>query len=295
MKDTIDCIINEITPLSDNDCFYIVDRIKSEFNFPIHRHKEFELNFVERGEGAVRVIGDSIETTKDYDLVLIGCEDLEHAWLQGECKSESVREITIQFSAEIFSDGLLKRNQFDSIRRLLDRAKQGASFSFPTIMKVYSILDTLSSKKGFDQFMTIINLFYELSKADDIRTLCNTSFANVERNEDSRRVAKINTYINKHYNEPIKLEELANLVGMTPPAFSRFFKLRTGYKLTEYITDIRLGTAARLLINSTMSISEICYECGFNNISNFNRRFKSHKKLTPKEFRELYRKTKSIC
>ncbi|MFI3263238.1 MAG: AraC family transcriptional regulator [Rikenellaceae bacterium] len=288
-------VINEISPLLEKDCFYIVERYKNEFTYPIHRHKEYELNFIENGAGLSRVVGDSIETVSNYDLVLIGCENLEHAWEQGECgKTEPIREITIQFSSDIFSDSLLFRNQFDSIRKMLERSKRGLSFPLNSIMKIYSLLDTVSSIHGFDQFMTILRILYELSKCDS-NTLCNSSFAKVEQSADSRRVTKIENYIRTHYMEPIKLNTLSDLVGMTPPAFSRFFKLRTGSNLSEYITGIRLGAASRLLVDSTMSISEVCYECGFNNISNFNRIFKKQKKLTPKEFREVYHKKRIIC
>ncbi len=290
MKD----IVHEISPLSEKDCFYIVERTKSEFAYPIHCHKEYELNFIEHGAGVVRVVGDSIETISDYELVLIGQENLEHTWEQGECTSTKVREITIQFSNDIFSDALLARNQFESIHRMLDRAKMGLVFSLSSIMKVYSKLDTIATEGDFDQFMNVLNLLHTLSQCDDSRTLSNSSFAKVEPNSDSRRVEKINAYIRVHYKEQIRLETLANLIGMTPPAFSRFFKLRTGSNLTEYITDIRLGVAARMLIDSTNSISEICYNCGFNNISNFNRIFKRRKNLTPKEFREIYHKKKVI-
>ena len=90
------------------------------------------------------------------------------------------------------------------------------------------------------------------------------------------------------------LNQLADMVGMTPVSFSRFFKLRTGKNLSDYIIDIRLGFAARLLVDSTMSIAEICYECGFNNHSNFNRIFKKKKECSPKESRENYRKKKKL-
>lgn len=287
-------IINEISPLSDKDCFYIVERYKSEFTYPIHCHKEFELNFVENGAGVVRIVGDSIETISNYDLVLIGRENLEHAWEQGECKSKSVREVTIQFSADIFSESLLARNQFETIHKMLDRAKMGLAFPMAAIMKVYPLLDNIISDTGFNQFINVISLLHKLSHCQDARTLSNSSFANVQPASDSRRVAKINSYINQNYQEQIRLETLAKLVGMTPPAFSRFFKIRTGMNLTEYITDIRLGVATRMLVDSTKSVSEICYECGFNNISNFNRIFKKRKNLTPKEFREMYHKKKAF-
>jgi AraC-like DNA-binding protein len=90
------------------------------------------------------------------------------------------------------------------------------------------------------------------------------------------------------------LDDLADMVGMTPTAFSRFFKLRTGRTLSEYIIDIRLGHAARKLVDTTMTIAEICYDCGFNNISNFNRIFKKRKGCSPTTFRENYLKTKLI-
>ena len=101
-------------------------------------------------------------------------------------------------------------------------------------------------------------------------------------------------FINKHINDDLRLEQLADLVSMTPSAFSRFFKLRTGKNLSEYIVDIRLGHAARRLVDTTDGVSEICWSCGFNNLSNFNRLFRKHKGCTPTEFREKYQKTKII-
>jgi transcriptional regulator GlxA family with amidase domain len=141
-------------------------------------------------------------------------------------------------------------------------------------------------------FLTIL---YELSLfSDSARTLSSSSFAKISVQSDSRRVQKVQEYINAHYREEIRLSDLANLIKMTPVAFSRFFKLRTGEGLTDYIIAMRLGHAARLLVDSTMSISEICYACGFNNLSNFNRIFKKKKGCSPKEFRENYRKKKVV-
>ena len=96
-------IIREITPLSDKDCFYIAERYKTEFTYPIHNHSEFELNFTEKAAGVRRVVGDSSEVIGDYDLVLITGKDLEHVWEQNECRSKEIREITIQFSSRALS------------------------------------------------------------------------------------------------------------------------------------------------------------------------------------------------
>ena len=285
----------EITRLSEKDCFHIVERHKTEFTYPLHRHREFELNFIERGKGVRRIVGDSVEEIGDYELVLLGGEELEHVWEQGSCKSKDIREITVHFSGDIFGDGLLSRNQFSSIRRMLKKADHGLSFSLPAIMKVYSALDTIADEsERFVQFLKFMYVLYELSVSDDARVLASSSFSHEERSAESTRVQKVKQYINDHYAEPIKLADMADLVGMSPVAFSRFFRQRTGRTLSDYIIDIRLGYAARMLVDSAKNISEICYECGFNNLSNFNRTFKAKRKYTPRDFRAMFKKNKVI-
>jgi AraC-like DNA-binding protein len=295
MSEHIDHIIHEITPLSDKDCFYIADRRKSEFTYPLHSHSEFEINYLENAEGVRRIVGDSVEVIGRYDLTLIAGEELEHVWEQHQCTSKNIREITIQFSKELFFDNLIHKNQFSSIRQMLNNAQKGINFPMEAIMKVYPMLDTLSAEKsGFYAVIRLLTILYELSLCDNYRTLASSSFAHIEENTDSRRVRRVYEYINQHYREEIRLEDLAGVVGMTPVALSRFFKLRTGKTVSDHIIDIRLGNATRLLVDTTNSIGEICYDCGFNNLSNFNRIFKKRKGCSPKEFRENYRKTKLI-
>lgn len=288
-------IITEIPPLSEKDCFYIVERFKSEFTYPMHIHEHYELNFIEHGAGVRRIVGDSIEEIGDYELVLLGSKNLEHVWEQGSCKSPSIREITIQFSPELFMGKLITKNQFSSIEKMFEKAKLGLCFPISAIMKVYSMIDSLTKQTiGFYQVIKLLTILYELSLCEGTRTLASSSFAKIEMNSDSRRILKIENYINQHYSEEIRLPVLAEMVGMTPVSFSRFFKLRTGRNLSEHIIDMRLGHAARLLVNSTKTIAEICYECGFNNLSNFNRVFKKRKSNTPKDFRANYHKKRII-
>ena len=111
---------------------------------------------------------------------------------------------------------------------------------------------------------------------------------------DTKRVLKVKNYIDEHYREEISLEQLSNIAGMSPAAFSRYFKLRTGKNISEYIVDIRLGHASRRLIDTTDAVSEICWATGFNTLSNFNRLFRKRKGCNPTEFREKYQKTKVI-
>lgn len=288
-------IMREITPLSERDCFYIADRRKSEFTYPIHCHTEYELNFVENAAGVRRVVGDSVEVIGNYDLVLITGKDLEHVWEQYECTSNDIREITVQFAPDFIAGSILRKNQFVSIHRMLERAQCGLCFPSQAIMKVYHLLDKLASEEqGFYAVVDFMSILYELSLYEDARTLATSSFSKIETYSDSRRVQKVQHYISEHYREEIRLGVLAEMVGMTPVSFSRFFKLRTGKTLSDYIIDIRLGFATRLLVDSTRTVAEVCYDCGFNNLSNFNRLFKRKKGCSPKEFRENYRKKKVV-
>lgn len=288
-------VFTEITRLSDKDCFYIVERHKTEFTYPLHRHKEFELNFIQNGKGVRRIVGDSVEEIGDYELVLVGGEKLEHVWEQGSCQSKDIREITIQFSGDIFGSELLSKNQFSSIQRMLRRAEYGLSFPLSTIMKVYSILDDIANdNERFVQFLKSLYILYELSVSEGVRVLASSSFAHSPRKVESRRVEKVRQYIDEHYSDQLKLADLAALVGMNPVSFSRFFHQRTGRTLSEYIVDIRLGHAARMLVDTSKTVSEICYGCGFNNLSNFNRTFKARRNCTPRDFRAMYKKNKVV-
>lgn len=288
-------IMREITPLSNRDCFYIADRRKTEFTYPIHCHIEYELNFTEHASGVRRVVGDSEEIIGDYDLVLITGKELEHVWEQHECVSKDIREITIQFSPTLFSQSFIDKNQFSSIRKMFERAQCGLCFPMQAIMKVYNWLDKLASEEqGFYAVINFLRILYELSLYEDARILSSSSFAKIETFSDSIQVQKVQKYITEHFREEIRLNALAHIAGMSPVSFSRFFRLRAGKTFSEYIIDIRIGFASRLLVDSTRNIAEICYDCGFNNLSNFNRIFRRKKGCSPKEFRENYRKKKII-
>lgn len=288
-------IIHEITPLMGKDVLYIADRHKKEFTYPIHNHSVYELNFVENAKGVRRIVGDSQEVIGDYDLCLITSPVLEHVWEQNECHSDDIREITVQFDFSMSDETLFGRNPYASITRMMQEAKKGLSFPLQAIMKVYGMLDTLSSvKDGFYAVQQFLTILYELSRCENARTLASSSYAKVTVEDDSRRILKVKNFISKNYMDELRLPELASLAGMSSSAFSRFFKLHTGRNISEYIIDLRLGYAARMLVDTAKSISEIGFDCGFNNLSNFNRIFKKKKGCSPSEFRESYHKTRII-
>lgn len=294
MQDTK--VIREILPMSEHDFMCVADHHKQKFDHLIHQHDVFELNFVAGATGCRRIVGDSSEIVENLDLVLITNSYLEHIWEWHECKSDDIHEITIQFYFDFESqNSLFQTNPYKSICCMLTRAKRGLAFSHEAILQVYHRLVRLSSiEDGFLAVQELLSIFYELSKFDDAHELASSTFAKVEESSNSRRVLKVKNYIKAHINDNLRLEKLANLAGMTPTAFSRYFKAHTGKNLSDYIVDIRLGQAARQLVDTTDSVSEICYSCGFNTLSNFNRLFRKRKGCNPTEFREKYQKTKLV-
>ncbi len=287
-------VLREVTPLSEEDCFVMIKRIKTEFTYPVHVHPECELNFIENAKGAQRVVGDSIEEIDDLELTLIANENLEHAWMNFKCQSKEIREITIQFRKELIESFLTKK-QFHSIAIMLENAKKGIVFSRATIEKLKMSLNSLNATNdGFNSVIELLRILHELSVDDNARILCSSVFANNDDSSESRRVRKMINYMHDNYKKDIHLSDVASYVNMSEVSFSRFMKKRTGKNYIEYLNDLRLGIASRYLVDTNKTIAEICYECGFNNLSNFNRIFKKRKGYTPKEFRENYSKMRIL-
>ena len=281
-------LLREITPLTQGDCFTLFSRVKESFDFPLHCHEEFELNFIQNAKGAKRVIGDHMEEIGEWELVLAG-PNLQHGWFTHKCNSREIREITIQFHRDLFDDGFLQRNQMSFIRTMFERSLRGILFSKETVQILAPRLQSLTQKHGFDSVLELMSILHDLSISRNIRTLSDIAFRpNESLSYNSRRIERVMTYLKHNFEKEVGLGEAAKLATMTEVSFSRFFKARTGKTFVDTLNEIRLGHASRMLIDTTQSIGEIAYRCGFNNLSNFNRLFKKKKDCTPKEFREEY-------
>jgi AraC-like DNA-binding protein len=284
-------LLREITPLTQSDCFTLFSRVKSAFDFPLHYHEEFELNFIQHASGAKRVVGDHMEEIDEFELVLVG-PNLQHAWFTHRCKSPEIREVTIQFHKDLFDAKLLKRNQLSFIKTMFDKSSRGILFSKETTMALAPRLLELNQKQGFDSVLELMSILHDLSISRNMRILSDLSFTTEHFTYNSRRVEKTFEHMNKNFDKTITLAEVSRLANMSDVSFSRFFRQRTGNTFIDSLTEIRLGHASRLLIESTNSIAEVAYHCGFNNISNFNRIFKKKKGCTPREFRDSFSGTR---
>jgi AraC-like DNA-binding protein len=280
-------IVREITPLTQNDCFTIFSREKTEFDFPLHNHEDMEINLILDAAGAQRIVGDHIGDIAESELVCVG-SNLTHGWFTHHCESKSIKEVTIQFHKDLFDDRFLKRNQLVNIRNMFENSKRGVLFSKPTIDAIAPRILALSKKSGFDSILELLSIIHDLSISRDIKLLSDSTFTIEQFSYNSRRIEKVFEFMNNNFSKQITLNDVAKIANMPEASFSRFMKKRTGYSFIDSLNEIRLGHVSRMLIDTTQSIAEVAFKCGFNNMANFNRTFKNKKGLTPKEFRENY-------
>lgn len=283
-------LIIEIPPMSDKDCYYLQERHKPSFNYPLHKHNAYELNFVEHCAGARRIVGDNMEVLGEYDLAFIGC-NLEHVWEQHTCTSERIHEITVQIPYDLLDEKFLNRRVMQPLKEMMENAQLGIAFGMKAVMTIYDRLQSIcSAEPNFHSVNTMFSILYDLATSNDYHCLASSHYSHAEVPVTSRRIQLVKDYIDQHYAEEVRMDVLSDMVNMTPNALSRFFKQRTNRTISNYINDVRIGQATLLLVDSAMTIAEISYRCGFNTISNFNRTFKSVKGITPTDFRSSYKK-----
>lgn len=286
-------IFKEKTPLTERDTFLLFERTKASFTFPVHTHEVWELNFVEHAAGARRVVGDSDEIIGEQDLVLIANTELEHAWLDGACRSRDIHEITIQFPPTLFDSPVFQKKQFDSIMRMMAKAEYGLAFGESEIRRIQPYLRMIATEKGFYSVMKFFILLYELSLSHEVRTL--SSKISQELSEGDRLMQKMLGYIEKHLAQTITTDELANYLGMSSSTFFRFLKRNTRHSFTEFLQEYRINRIVHELnSNSKDPIMDIASRYGFVSQSYFYKVFRKYKGITPQEYRENYQRVRVI-
>lgn len=282
----------EIAPLAEEDSFLVFDRVKDNFDFPVHYHPEFEINFIVNGKGVRRVVGDNIEDIDEIELVLIG-PNLYHGWELNTCKSKQIHEITIQFHNDLFHESFLSRRIMTPIRDMFNRSIHGILFSKKISEELKPRLLKLSKLDGIDYFLEITSILYDLANSRNQRLL-STYTVDFDTFDDYDKMKLVYEYVQNNFAEKITLEDVSKVANMSSISFNRFIKKRTGKTFVNYINEIRIGYAARWLVEKDMSVSEVAYKSGFNNIANFNRSFKAIKNCTPSQYRDDFSGLKRI-
>ena len=282
----------EITQLSPEDSFLVFERVKDDFDFPIHFHPEYELNFIYHGKGVRRIVGDHSEEISDIELVLVG-PNLVHGWELHNCRCKEIYEITIHIQQDLLNEKMLSRRIFKGIRDMLSRAKHGILFSEESTLKVMPRLMLLPKLNGIQYFLEFVAIMNELADSSD-QKLLSTQASELHDFQNSHSIKRVYEFIQENFHRKIRLNEISQLVNMSPVSFNRFIKSRTGKTFINYVNDTRISYATRWLIETEKSISEISCDCGFNNIANFNRVFKKAKNCTPTEFRREFKGMKRV-
>jgi len=251
----------------------------------IHSHKNFELNYITSGSGK-RIVGNSISSYSEGDLVLLG-PNIPHCWDVLESGPENVPEcIVTHFYENIINSDFFNIPELEEVVVLLKNAGNGICFKGKKTEKVGLVLKKLVTLKGLERYIELLKVFNLLLQIEEREILALPSTLPNSFDKDQDQINKIYEYVFKNIQTGIKLKEASSLVFMEPGSFCRYFKKKTNQTFMDYVKNVRIGIAAKLLAETDKQITQICYECGYNNLANFNHYFKVIMKKTPSEYRK---------
>lgn len=254
------------------------------FTFPWHFHSEYEIIYIVEGYG-IRHVGESREAFGPGDLVLMGSH-LPHYWRSDDVfhqpnSDRSMHYYVLQFQSSFLSDAIEKYPELSSIRQLLAQSDNGLKFLPPYNTVFGEKIAEMYEQTGFTRFVNLLQLLEQMAQCKLTKTLSPTGVHIEPSPQMGERLNKLLAHINRSYQNKLTLYEIANWYGMNTTAFARYFKQKTGKTFVKYVNDLRIAFACKLMQGGNLNISQVCYECGFNNISNFNRSFKQLMNQTP--------------
>ncbi len=253
----------------------------------MHSHKNYELNLITSGSGR-RIVGNYISSYKPGDLVLLG-PNIMHCWEVLETEKDKEPEcIVTHFYENIISSDFFNIPELEKVVELLKKADGGILFKGPITGKVVAKLVRMVDQKGLERYIGLLQVFSLLLKIEDHdrEYLALPSALPDSHKKDRDQINKIYEYVFQNIQDGINLKEASQLVYMEPSSFCRYFKKKTNQTFIEYVKRVRIGIAAKLLGETDKSITQICYECGYNNLANFNHYFKVIMGKTPSEYRK---------
>jgi AraC-like DNA-binding protein len=254
-------------------------------------HVNFEIALIENCFGK-RFVGDHIEDFNGTELVLLGSY-LPHCWQYYNTLDESVQPhaVVVHFFPDFLGKDLLAKPEATHLNQLFENASKGILFSGPTVGRAKLILNQMLFETGLSRAALMLQLLDVLAQSNSARTLSSPSFNIIDNSNEAAKINRVFDYIFKNFKEDISLQDVASIIPMSTAAFCRFFKLKTNRTLVEFIKEIRVGHAAKLLMEGNHNVTETCYISGYNNISNFNKHFKEVKGLSPRDFIKQYKIT----
>ncbi len=262
------------------------------FPNPWHFHKEYELVLINKGRGT-RFIGDKVDRFEEGDLSLIG-SNVPHLFRNSEeyyAKNSRLKanSIFIHFTNDFLGKNFFDIPEMKSVSKLLERSSQALEIHGKTKKQVKARLIDMNQQKSPERLLNLLEILLQLAHSNDLKPLLSPGFS-ANNSGDTERINKVFEFIMKNYTEEIYVQEIASQLHMSVASFSRYFKHHARKTFSDYVTEIRIGHACRLLMENNHSISEISYQSGFDNLSNFYRHFKKIIGIIPKEYKSRFLK-----
>jgi AraC-like DNA-binding protein len=274
---------------------FLVKKLQEPFFDPNwHFHPHYQLFTVIKGTGT-RFIGDDIRHFEEGDTVFLG-PNMPHLWRSDrnyfEKESQLQTEgIVVYFKEDFLGNDFFEKPEMFDIKSFLKNSERGLDLTGTLGTEMVRDLNELLGLTGFEGISKLLNILHKLSVTNDYQYISSSNYTNTHKISETERMRIVHEYVLKHFKENINLSTVASLSNMTEAAFCRYFKSRTNKTFSDFVKEIRIGNACKMLQNEQKSISQICYESGYNTVSNFNNQFKSLKGVSPLQYQKLYRRT----
>lgn len=282
----------EKSPIPESRAFLAKYLKEPVFDPHWHFHQEYQLFMVLKGNGT-RFIGDSIKPFKTGDITFTG-PNLPHLWRSDEEQEQHKNiawseGVVIYFKEDLLGDTLLQTDETLRLRQMFLKSLRGMEFYGESSLKIKSMVLELIELNGFKSILQLLKILDFISTTKEYKLLTNPGYTNTLRQADTERMYTVYAYVIQHFKQKIALPDLAALTNMTPTSFSRYFKVHANKSFSQFVREIRVGHACKLLIEKRMNVSQACYESGFQTLSNFNKQFKAIMHRTPMEFKKEFR------
>ena len=274
---------------------FLVKKLHEPFFDPNwHFHPHYQLFTVIKGTGT-RFIGDDIRHFEEGDTVFLG-PNMPHLWRSDrnyfEKESQLQTEgIVVYFKEDFLGNDFFEKPEMFDIKSFLKNSERGLDLTGKLGVEMVRDLNELLGLTGFEGISKLLNILHKLSVTNDYQYISSSNYTNTHKISETERMRIVHEYVLKHFKENINLSTVASLSNMTEAAFCRYFKSRTNKTFSDFVKEIRIGNACKILQDENKSISQTCYESGYNTVSNFNNQFKSLKGVSPLQYQKLYRRT----
>lgn len=274
-------------PVSEETSFLVqVDRMK-HFYDKFHHHREVQITWIQKSHGSL-LMGNTIAAFAENDLLVIGA-NVPHSFRNDEIFYQKNKKLAAEATSILFDENAFGKYFFDlpemkNIKNFIENADKGYRINGKTKEEIIAQLKVMEEKNGTERFLILMEILNRLSFSKEVELLSNLSFLGNPTSSESKKLEMVFQYMLDHHQRTIKLEEVAKIANLSVSAFCRFFKLRTRKTFSQFVNEFRISVACKKLLLDDFSISEICYEVGFTNLSNFNRQFKKITGFTPSQY-----------